>query len=134
MGFALIFCGIGEKMAKMNSSAVSRIKRVKGIRKKISGTVQRPRLRVFKSARHIYGQLIDDVAGHTIAAVSTCSKDVDLGEAKGKTAAAHQVGVRLAELAKAKGVEKVVFDRGGYLYHGRVKALSEGARNGGLNF
>ena len=122
-------------MAKMNSRAMARGKRVKRIRKKITGTAERPRLRVFKSARHIYGQLIDDAAGHTLAALSTASKDfTPAPEAKGKTALAKEVGVRLAELAKSRGVEKVVFDRGGYIYHGRVKALSDGAREGGLDF
>lgn len=121
-------------MAKTSMRAAARDKRIKRIRKKITGTAQRPRLRVFKSARHIYGQLIDDAAGHTLVAMSTCCKDFQPGEEKGKTALAKQVGLRLAELAKSKGVEEVVFDRGGYIYHGRVKALSEGAREGGLNF
>lgn len=120
-------------MAK-SSRAGARDKRIKRIRKKISGTAQRPRLRVFKSARHIYGQLIDDVSGHTIAAMSTCSKGFAGEEGQDKTARAKEVGLRLAELAKGKGVEQVVFDRGGYIYHGRVKALSDGAREGGLNF
>ena len=121
-------------MSNTNPTVLARQKRVKRIRKKIVGTPERPRLRVFKSAKHIYGQIIDDTAGQTIVAVSTVSKNFDRGEAKGKTAVAKQVGVKLAELAKAKGVEKVVFDRGGYIYHGRVKALSEGAREGGLEF
>ncbi len=127
-------------MAKSNSRANARnqcskrIKRIRRIRKKIAGTVQRPRLRVFRSARHIYGQIIDDVTGHTIVALSTNSKNFSAGDAQGKTALAKQVGVCLAELAKTKGVEQVVFDRGGYAYHGRVKALSDGARAGGLNF
>lgn len=121
-------------MAKQKSRALARSKRVKRIRKKISGTAERPRLRVFKSARHIYGQLIDDTAGHTIAAYSTCGKDFAAGQGGGKTVQARQVGSKLAELAKTKGVERVVFDRGGYIYHGRVKALSEGAREGGLVF
>ncbi|MDF1613473.1 50S ribosomal protein L18 [Desulfurivibrio dismutans] len=121
-------------MAKTSMRAAAREKRIKRIRKKITGTAQRPRLRVFKSARHIYGQLIDDATGHTLAAMSTQSKDFQPGEEKGKTALAKQVGIRLAELAKARGLEDVVFDRGGYIYHGRVKALSDGAREGGLNF
>ncbi|ADH86131.1 50S ribosomal protein L18 [Desulfurivibrio alkaliphilus] len=121
-------------MAKTSMRAAAREKRIKRIRKNITGTAQRPRLRVFKSARHIYGQLIDDSAGHTLAAMSTKSKDFQPSEEKGKIALAKQVGLRLAELAKAKGVEEVVFDRGGYIYHGRVKALSDGAREGGLNF
>lgn len=121
-------------MAKMNSRAMARDKRIKRIRKKITGTAQRPRLRVFKSARHIYGQLIDDMAGHTIVATSTCAKEFAGAETKGKTEQAKLVGLKLAELAKAQGVEQVVFDRGGYIYHGRVKALSDGAREGGLDF
>jgi len=120
-------------MGKTNPKAVARQKRIKRIRKKIFGTSERPRLRVFKSARHIYGQIIDDTAGRTIVAMSTMSKDFP-AEVKGKTEAARQVGMKLAELAKAKGIERVVFDRGGYIYHGRVKALSEGAREGGLEF
>lgn len=121
-------------MVKISSRAAARDKRIKRIRKKISGTAQRPRLRVFKSARHIYGQLIDDASGHTLAAMSTCCKDFTPGAEKDKTSLAKQVGLRLAELARTRGVEAVVFDRGGYIYHGRVKALSEGAREGGLNF
>ena len=121
-------------MVKNSGRAAARIKRVKRIRKKISGTSQRPRLRVFKSARHIYGQIIDDVSGHTIAAMSTCSKGFTPGDEQDKTGRAKQVGLQLARLAKDKGVESVVFDRGGFIYHGRVKALSDGAREGGLNF
>ena len=121
-------------MAKKNPKAIAREKRIKRIRKTISGTPERPRLRVFKSAKHIYAQVIDDNAGRTLLALSTLNKDVDLSESKGKTAQAHQVGLLLAEKAKKKGIESVVFDRGGYIYHGRVKALSEGAREGGLVF
>lgn len=121
-------------MSTTNPTVLARQKRVKRIRKKIVGTPERPRLRVFKSAKHIYGQIIDDTAGKTIVAMSTVSKDFDRGEATNKTAVAKQVGIKLAQMAKAKGVEKVVFDRGGYIYHGRVKALSEGAREGGLEF
>ena len=121
-------------MAKKNSKALAREKRIKRIRKKLSGTSERPRLRVFKSSRHIYAQVIDDAAGHTLLSLSTVNKDVDLSEAKGKIGQAHQVGLKLAEKAKEKGITSVVFDRGGYIYHGRVKALSEGAREGGLEF
>jgi len=121
-------------MANTNVKDTARQKRVKRIRKKISGTPERPRLRVFKSAKHIYAQIIDDVAGNTIIAMSTMNKEMRDTEVKGKTAKAHQVGKLLAEAAKQKGVEKVVFDRGGYIYHGRIKALSEGAREGGLQF
>lgn len=121
-------------MAKTNPKVVARQKRIKRIRKKIIGTPERPRLRVFKSAKHIYAQVIDDNGGHTLLTVSTLHKDVASADIKGKTAQAHKVGMLLAEQAKNKGVEKVVFDRGGYIYHGRIKALSEGAREGGLVF
>lgn len=121
-------------MAKRNLKAGARQKRIKSIRKKISGTPDRPRLRVFKSAKHIYAQVIDDNGGHTLLAMSTLHKDVASADIKGKAAQAHKVGLLLAEQAKGKGIEKVVFDRGGYIYHGRVKALSEGAREGGLVF
>lgn len=125
---------IGKKMAKTNPKVIARQKRIKRIRKKISGTPETPRLRVFKSARHIYAQVIDDVAGNTIAATSSLDKDVQGADVAGKKELAHKVGQLLAEKVKAKGIEKVVFDRGGYIYHGRVKALSDGAREGGLNF
>lgn len=121
-------------MANTNPKEVIRQKRIKRIRKKISGTVNCPRLRVFKSARHIYAQIIDDVAGRTLVAMSTLDSSFKGEEIKGKKAQAHKVGILLAEKAKQQGVEKVVFDRGGYLYHGRVKSLSEGARDGGLVF
>ena len=99
-----------------------RLKRHKRVRAKISGTPERPRLNVFRSATNIYAQIIDDVNGVTLASEGT------------KTDAAKQVGVNVAERAKAKGIENVVFDRGGYVYHGRVKALAEGAREGCLQF
>ncbi len=122
-------------MAKTNVKTMARRKRIKRIRKKISGTAERPRLRVFKSARHIYAQLIDDTAGHTLVAMSSMAREVrEDGELNGKTAKARKVGELLAVRAKAAGIESVVFDRGGYIYHGRVKALSEGAREGGLLF
>ncbi|MFZ5776449.1 MAG: 50S ribosomal protein L18 [Thermodesulfobacteriota bacterium] len=117
-----------------NTKETARAKRVKRIRKNISGTPERPRLRVFKSAKHIYCQIIDDVAGNTLAAMSTMNKEMAGGEAAPKTEMARRVGLKIAEMAKSKGIEKVVFDRGGYIYHGRVKALSEGAREGGLDF
>ena len=121
-------------MAKTHPTLIARRKRVKRIRKKISGTPDRPRLRVFKSAKHIYAQLIDDVAGHTLLSMSTGDKSLQGSDVKGKTGMAHQVGLQLAGKAKEKGISSVVFDRGGYIYHGRVKALSEGAREGGLAF
>ncbi|OYD06521.1 50S ribosomal protein L18 [Paludifilum halophilum] len=105
------------------------------VRKKIMGTSERPRLNVFRSAKNIYAQVIDDVRGHTMVAASTL--DSDLKESNiygGNTEAARKVGELIAKRAKEKGIEKVVFDRGGYLYHGRIKALAEGAREGGLEF
>lgn len=102
------------------------------IRKKIRGTAVRPRLSVFRSNRAIYCQLIDDVAGHTLVAAS--SQEAGVGTEGNKTDQAKKVGKLLAERAQAANVETVVFDRGGYLYHGRVKALAEGAREGGLKF
>jgi large subunit ribosomal protein L18 len=121
-------------MAKTNPTTIARAKRVKRIRKKISGTLDRPRLRVYKSNKHIYAQLIDDVAGHTLVSMSTMDKQFELGEEKGKIAAAKKVGIALAVRAKASGISKITFDRGGSVYHGRVKSLSEGAREGGLDF
>ena len=122
-------------MAKTNPRIVAREKRIKRIRKKITGTQDRPRLRVFKSARHIYAQVIDDSAGNTLLAASTLDQAVkDDADLKGKTAKAKKVGEIIAAKAKDKGVKEVIFDRGGYIYHGRVKALSEGAREGGLVF
>lgn len=121
-------------MAKGNSKIAARQKRIKRIRKNLAGTPERPRLRVFKSARHIYAQVIDDVKGQTLVAMSTQNKEMATEDLKGKIAKAHKVGMLLAEKAKAKGIDTVVFDRGGYIYHGRVKALSDGAREGGLQF
>ena len=122
-------------MAKTSLKIVAREKRISRIRKKIAGTNDRPRLRVFKSNKHIYAQIINDSTGRTLVAMSTIDKGYSLGEdAKGKSAAARRVGLLLAERARAAGIEKVVFDRGGYIYHGRVKSLSEGAREGGLIF
>lgn len=112
-----------------------RLRRAKGIRKKIRGTAERPRLAVFRSSKHIYAQLIDDTTGTTVAAASTQTKAVrDAIKELKKTEAAEKVGLALAEVAKAKGVESVVFDRSGWPYHGRVAALAKGARDGGLRF
>ncbi len=102
------------------------------VRKKVNGTAERPRLNVYRSNKGIYAQLIDDLKGHTIAAA--CSRESGITETGNKTVLASAVGKLIAEKAKAAGIETVVFDRGGYLYHGRVKALAEGAREGGLNF
>ncbi len=105
------------------------------IRKKIHGTPDRPRLSVFRSNKHIYAQIIDDEAGHTLVAASTRSKEL-AGKLEGKTKIeqAQLVGQLLAEKALKANIEQVVFDRNGYKYHGRVKALAEGARKGGLKF
>jgi large subunit ribosomal protein L18 len=103
------------------------------IRKTIAGTAQRPRLAVFRSNKEIYAQLIDDVTGTTITAASSRDKDLKASKAN-KTEAAKLVGKAIAEKAQKAGVEAVSFDRGGYLYHGRVKSLAEGAREGGLKF
>ncbi len=109
----------------------ARTKRHSRVRAKVHGTPERPRLNVFRSLNNIYAQVIDDTQGHTLAAASTL--DGAVGEAA-KSGQATAVGKLIAERAKAAGISKVVFDRGGYLYHGRVKALAEGAREGGLNF
>jgi large subunit ribosomal protein L18 len=103
------------------------------IRKTVSGTDQRPRLAVFRSNKEIYAQLIDDVSGKTITAASSRDKEIDASKVN-KTEAAKLVGKAIAEKAVKAGVENVSFDRGGYLYHGRVKSLAEGAREGGLKF
>lgn len=104
----------------------------KGIRKRISGSAERPRLSVFRSNKGIYAQIIDDVAGKTLVSASSLSKDFASEGTKGEQSVA--VGKLIAEKAKAAGIESVVFDRNGYLYHGRIKQLAEGAREGGLNF
>jgi large subunit ribosomal protein L18 len=109
----------------------SRLRRRRRVRAKVRGTAERPRLSVFRSNRGIQAQLIDDVAGHTLAAVNWTERD--LKELKTMDQA-KRAGELLAERAKAAGVENVVFDRGGYRYHGRVKALADGAREGGLTF
>jgi large subunit ribosomal protein L18 len=102
------------------------------IRKKLAGTTERPRLAVFRSVAHIYAQVIDDSKGVTLAAASTTEKDS--GPTGGNVEAAKQIGKRIAERAKAQGIGKVVFDRGGFLYHGRIKALADAAREAGLEF
>jgi large subunit ribosomal protein L18 len=115
--------------------AASRERRRARIRGQISGTAERPRLNVFRSLDNIYAQVIDDLAGHTLASASTIDKEVAKQvEGKNKIESAKIVGKVLAERAKAAGVSAVVFDRGGYQYHGRVAALAEGAREGGLEF
>jgi large subunit ribosomal protein L18 len=113
----------------------ARLKRKVRVRKKIRGTSQRPRLNVFKSARHIYAQLIDDTAGTTLAAASTTIDEISTGlKYTGNIEAARKVGAEIAKIALAKDISAVVFDRNGFLYHGRVKALAEAARENGLTF
>lgn len=112
-----------------------RKKRQKRIRHGLSGTSERPRLSIFRSLKHIYAQVIDDTRGVTLVSASTMEEDVREGQAfDNKTAAAHFVGKRVGERAAEKGIGAVVFDRGGFKYHGRVKAVSEGAREAGLDF
>jgi len=119
-------------MIKRPDTNAQRLKRHKRVRAKISGTPERPRLDVFRSEKHIYAQIIDDVNGRTLCSASSVEKDFEgLGSNK---EAAKKVGMMVAERAKAKGIDEVVFDRGGYVYHGRVQALAEGAREGGLEF
>jgi large subunit ribosomal protein L18 len=111
----------------------SKQRRHRRVRSKVNGSPERPRLSIFRSNEHIYAQLIDDSKGITLAAAS--SREVGINEVKdGKVAKATLVGKKIAELAKGAGIESVVFDRGGYLYHGRVKSLADGAREGGLQF
>ena len=119
-------------MIKRPNTNAQRQKRHTRVRGKVSGTSERPRLNVFRSETNIYAQIIDDVTGKTLGSASSLEKDFSCEGTK--TDAAKQVGVNVAERAKAKGIENVVFDRGGYVYHGRVKALAEGAREGGLQF
>jgi large subunit ribosomal protein L18 len=118
-----------------NRRVEMRLARQKRVRRKVTGTSERPRLSVFRSARHIYAQLIDDTTGKTLAAASSLSPSVK-GTLTGlkKSEAAKAVGKAVAEAAKGKGYEAVVFDRNGFLYHGRVKAMAEGAREAGLKF
>ena len=112
-----------------------RLRRKASIRKKVSGTTERPRLSVFRSSKHIYAQVIDDVQRKTIAAVSTLDEKLipELAGAK-KSERAKKVGTAIAARLKEKGIDKVVFDRNGYIYHGRVKALADAAREAGLQF
>jgi large subunit ribosomal protein L18 len=111
----------------------SRQRRHLRVRKKVRGTAERPRLAVFRSAKHIYAQVIDDVSGRTLASASTMETDLRSG-ATGNVAAATKVGERVGERAKAAGITGVVFDRGGYRYHGRVAAVADAARAAGLEF
>ena len=119
-------------MIKRPNTKAQRAKRHARVRGKISGTAERPRLSVFRSENHIYAQIIDDVAQNTLCSASTVEKGFE-GNG-GNVEAAKKVGAKVAERALQKGIEEVVFDRGGYIYHGRVQALAEGAREGGLKF
>lgn len=119
-------------MAKRDSNELRKAVHER-IRKKISGTGERPRLAVFRSVNHIYAQVIDDASGVTIAAASTTEPDLKKNSG-GNIAAAKEVGKLIAERAKEKGINRVVFDRGGYIYHGRVRNLAEAAREAGLEF
>jgi large subunit ribosomal protein L18 len=113
---------------------VARSRRHYRVRRKVSGTQERPRLAVFRSNKHISAQVIDDRSGRTIAAASTVEKDLRSSDGTGNKAAATTVGRLVAERAKAAGVSRVVFDRGGFLYHGRVAAVADAAREAGLEF
>lgn len=121
-------------MIKKADKNQQRRKRHMRIRKNIAGCAERPRLCVYRSNKHIYGQLVDDVNAVTIAAASTLDKELKGVEKTWDVDAARQVGELLAKRAKEKGVETIVFDRGGYIYHGRVAAVAEAAREAGLNF
>ena len=119
-------------MVSRPDSNKARIKRHMRIRNKISGTPERPRLNVFRSGKHIYAQIIDDINGVTLVSASTMDKDFD--GYGGNKEAAKKIGKTLADRAAQKNITEVVFDRSGYIYHGRVKELAEGAREGGLKF
>ena len=119
-------------MVNRPNTAAQRVKRHNRVRGKISGTAERPRLCVFRSENHIYAQVIDDVAGDTLVAASSVEKDFE-GNG-GNVEAAKKVGLKVAERCLEKGIDTVVFDRGGYIYHGRVQALADAAREGGLKF
>ncbi len=118
---------------KQGNKNETRQKRHTRVRKKVNGTAERPRLNIYRSTNHIYAQVIDDVAGHTLVAASSQDKSLGLTTG-GNLTAAETVGKAVAERAKAAGVSQVVFDRGGYLYHGRVAKLAAAAREGGLDF
>ena len=122
-------------MAVLKSRNQLRVRRHARIRKELVGTAQRPRLSVFRSLHHVYAQVIDDATGQTLVAASTREKNVANGLAsRSSAAAAQRVGTIVAERAKEKGISRVVFDRGGYKYHGRIKALADAARGAGLEF
>jgi large subunit ribosomal protein L18 len=122
-----------RSLHKIKTSAHRRYRRHLRVRKKVEGTPERPRLVVFRSSKHIYAQLVDDQRGVTLAGVADTSEGIQV-EGKGKVARSFALGRLIAVKAKEKGIAKVVFDRGGYQYHGRVKAVADGARKGGLEF
>lgn len=121
---------------KYRKALTTRERRHRRVRAKVSGTAQRPRLNVFRSSAHVYAQVIDDVQGHTLVSASDLDEAVreKAGEGANKSARAKAVGEVVAERAQAAGIGSVVFDRGGFLYHGRIKAVADGAREGGLKF
>jgi large subunit ribosomal protein L18 len=122
-------------MKKSQTSRAARVRRHVRVRKSLAGTPERPRLAIFRSLKHIYAQIIDDAAGHTLAAASDAEADVrKAASGKKKSEVAALVGESMAKKAKEKGIKAVVFDRGGFKYHGRVKALADAARKGGLGF
>ncbi len=123
------------RMGTQGTKRDARLKRKQRIRKNLSGTTERPRLSVFRSLKQIYAQIIDDTTGNTLVAVASTEKEVKENiDQKDKTEVAKYIGSLIAQRAAAKGIEQVVFDRNGFLYHGRVKAVSAGAREGGLVF
>ncbi len=125
----------GTTMGSLDFKKKARLKRKKRIRKALSGTDERPRLTIFRSARHIYAQIVNDISGQTLASASSMEKAVKaLDRFDNKVEAAGHIGKLIGERALEKGVKKIVFDRNGYLYHGRVKAVSDGAREAGLEF
>jgi large subunit ribosomal protein L18 len=122
-------------MSSVDEKKQARVKRKQRIRKKLSGTPERPRLCVFRSAKHVYAQIIDDTKGQTMVSISTLDQSVrEHGTFENKVAKAVFVGKLIAQKAVGMGIKKVVFDRNGFLYHGRVKAVSDGAREAGLDF
>ncbi len=123
-----------SSLRRKNPKEATRVKRKLGIRKRVEGDAERPRLSVFRSATHIYAQIIDDNQGKTLAAASTLDKSIrDALKGKKKSDAAKEVGKAVAERAKKAGVAAVVFDRNGFRYHGRIAAVADGAREGGLS-
>lgn len=120
---------------KQNQKEASRLKRKLRIRKKVSGSTERPRLTVFRSDKHIYAQIIDDISGTTLVSASTLSPEYrEMEKPEGKIGAAKRVGEMIARMAQEKGISKVVFDRNGFIYHGRIQALANAAREAGLDF